>query len=60
LHHIRHWADGGATSLDNLVLLCEHHHDLIHHTTWTVRIADGRPVFTPPPERTVIRARAPA
>ena len=59
-HHIRHWADGGATSLDNLVLLCEHHHDLIHHTTWTVRIADGRPVFTPPPERTVIRARAPA
>ena len=25
-HHIRHWADGGATCLDNLVLLCRHHH----------------------------------
>ncbi|MCY4599801.1 MAG: DUF222 domain-containing protein [Acidobacteria bacterium] len=21
-HHVRHWADGGATALDNLVLLC--------------------------------------
>jgi len=29
-HHIRHWADGGATRLDNLVLLCRHHHRLLH------------------------------
>jgi len=29
-HHIQHWADGGETSLDNLVLLCTHHHALIH------------------------------
>lgn len=29
-HHVRHWADGGLTDLDNLVLLChQHHHD--HH-----------------------------
>ncbi len=29
-HHVRHWADGGATDLPNLVLLChQHHHD--HH-----------------------------
>ena len=44
-HHLRHWADGGPTSLDNLVLLCSSHHRLIHHSTWTVRIVDGRPVF---------------
>ena len=25
-HHIRHWEDGGPTELDNLVLLCPHHH----------------------------------
>jgi hypothetical protein len=29
-HHIRHWAHGGATSLDNLVLLCTRHHRLVH------------------------------
>ncbi len=25
-HHLHHWADGGDTSLDNLALLCGHHH----------------------------------
>lgn len=29
-HHIRHWVDGGATRLDNLILLCRTHHRLLH------------------------------
>ena len=29
-HHVVHWADGGETSLENLVLLCTHHHKLLH------------------------------
>ncbi len=48
-HHIRHWSRGGLTELINLVLLCGHHHDTIHHRGWTVHIDDGLPAFTPPP-----------
>jgi len=29
-HHIKHWSEGGETSLDNLVQLCRHHHRLVH------------------------------
>ncbi len=48
-HHIRHWIHRGETSLDNLVLLCGHHHRTIHHTPWQVRLAeDRRPEFLPP------------
>jgi len=48
-HHIRHWADGGPTDLGNLVLLCPHHHRLLHRSGWEVRIAtDGLPEFLPP------------
>ncbi|MFG1654519.1 DUF222 domain-containing protein [Micromonospora sp. NPDC049275] len=48
-HHIRHWADGGDTSLTNAVLLCGHHHRHLHHGDWSVRIGgDGHPEFIPP------------
>jgi HNH endonuclease len=29
-HHLVHWADGGATDLDNAALLCERHHTVVH------------------------------
>ncbi len=29
-HHIRHWANGGQTSLANLISLCKGHHRLVH------------------------------
>jgi len=49
-HHITHWANGGPTSLTNLVLLCGEHHRVLHHTPWQVRLArDGKPEFRPPP-----------
>ncbi|WP_155369808.1 HNH endonuclease signature motif containing protein [Catellatospora vulcania] len=48
-HHIRHWADGGPTDLDNSVLLCGHHHRVVHHEDWQVRLGhDRRPEFVPP------------
>src|SRR4051794_5156221 len=62
-HHLRHWTNGGNTSLDNLALLCSHHHRVIHHTPWEIRLnaTDRRPEFSPPPlldiEPTWIRHR---
>ncbi|SCF09115.1 HNH endonuclease signature motif containing protein [Micromonospora chokoriensis] len=48
-HHIRHWADGSPTNLDNAVLLCGHHHRHLHHSEWAVRLGDdGKPEFVPP------------
>jgi hypothetical protein len=41
-HHIEHWANGGATSLDNLTLLCTQHHRLLHEGRFRIgRDADG-------------------
>jgi Domain of unknown function (DUF222)/HNH endonuclease len=48
-HHIRHWADGGETSLGNCLLLCSHHHRLLHEGGWRVTWwGEGRPAFFDP------------
>jgi hypothetical protein len=48
-HHIEHWVDGGATSLDNLILLCGHHHRLVHAGPWRIRrTAPAAFTFDPP------------
>jgi hypothetical protein len=42
-HHIRWWRHGGRTDLDNLVLICSFHHDLVHEHGWAIRRRkDGR------------------
>jgi hypothetical protein len=33
-HHLIAWADGGPTSLSNLVLLCARHHTMVHEGGW--------------------------
>jgi len=48
VHHIVEWEKGGATSLDNCVMLCRAHHRLMHQQEWSVRIRDGLPEFIPP------------
>ncbi len=40
-HHVRHWADGGATRLDNLVLLCRRHHRAVHEEGFRVEVDPG-------------------
>jgi hypothetical protein len=36
-HHVEHWADGGDTSLDNVLRLCRFHHMLVHEGGFDVR-----------------------
>jgi len=55
-HHIEHWADGGATSLDNLTLLCSHHHRLLHEGGFRIgRDAEQRLYFERPDGRVIPR-----
>jgi hypothetical protein len=47
-HHVIPWRAGGATTLDNLTLVCGHHHRTFEHAGWTCRMINGRPHWTPP------------
>ncbi|MDT8322171.1 MAG: DUF222 domain-containing protein [Xanthomonadales bacterium] len=43
-HHIVHWADGGETRMENLVLLCRRHHRLVHEGGFGVHRAPGNEI----------------
>ena len=48
-HHIAHWAHGGETAMDNLVLLCPFHHRAVHEGGWRVEMDErGVPHFFNP------------
>jgi Domain of unknown function (DUF222)/HNH endonuclease len=58
-HHLRHWANGGPTTLSNLALLCRRHHRSVHEDGFHVeRLADGELEFRRPDGR--VLAHAPA
>jgi 5-methylcytosine-specific restriction endonuclease McrA len=62
-HHLRHWANGGPTTLTNLTLLCRRHHRAVHEEGYQVergadgalrfRRPDGRPIPEIPPPAAV-------
>jgi len=48
-HHVRHWAQGGPTTLSNLALLCRRHHRAVHEEGYQVaRGPDGALQFRRP------------
>ena len=64
-HHIEHWADGGETRLENLLLLCRRHHRAVHEGRARVcrgaddSVAffrpDGRVLYDAPPRSLAVR-----
>jgi Domain of unknown function (DUF222)/HNH endonuclease len=60
-HHIRHWAQGGPTTLSNLTLLCRRHHRAVHEDGYrVVRGADGELCFRRPDGRILPEVPLPA
>lgn len=55
VHHVKHWADGGVTSIGNCCLICPTHHQQVHLQGWDIAIRGGRVHYHPPalidPER---------
>ena len=57
-HHVRHWASGGDTSPENLILLCRAHHRAVHEGGYGAELdgeggltfirPDGRPLPASP------------
>jgi hypothetical protein len=60
-HHIRHWADGGPTTLSNLAMLCRRHHRAVHEDGFTMeRECDGELRFRRPDGLLLPQVPAPA
>jgi len=58
-HHVEHWADGGRTALDNLVLLCRRHHQAVHEEGFRITLdASGDVEFIRPDGRPLPEAPA--
>jgi Domain of unknown function (DUF222)/HNH endonuclease len=48
IHHLIPWSEGGPTSLENLVMVCRHHHTLVHEGGWQMKGTPGHLAFYRP------------
>nr|WP_237728030.1 HNH endonuclease signature motif containing protein [Cellulomonas sp. APG4] len=48
VHHVVPWSHGGATSVENGILLCWYHHDLVHKRRVQIRSTSGGWSFAGP------------
>jgi 5-methylcytosine-specific restriction endonuclease McrA len=59
-HHVRHWAQGGPTTLSNLAMLCRRHHRAVHEEGYQLeRQPDGALQFRRPDGRPLPEVPAP-
>jgi len=59
-HHVEHWADGGETSLSNLLGVCSFHHRYVHEYGYRIELDEQQqPRFLDPRGRQVIDAPLP-
>ncbi|MBC7591996.1 MAG: DUF222 domain-containing protein [Salinibacterium sp.] len=50
-HHINHWVrDEGRTDVLNGILLCRHHHLVLHNNHWEIRRRGSEYWLVPPPD----------
>ena len=60
VHHLRHWIDGGPTTLSNLITLCAAHHSRVHELGWKMSgDANELVTFTSPHGRSSVSSPSP-
>ena len=60
VHHLRHWINGGPTTLSNLITLCAAHHSRVHELGWKMSgDANELVTFTSPHGRSSVSSPSP-
>jgi hypothetical protein len=51
VHHTKHWVrDHGETNIELGILLCKHHHMMVHNNGWEITRERGKYWLIPPPD----------
>jgi hypothetical protein len=58
-HHIKWWRRYGGTRLENLLLLCAHHHKLVHRELWEIDLREDASVTFAHPDGRLFVSRPP-
>jgi len=48
VHHVEHWEHGGNTNVNQMLLICRHHHRVTHRPGWQLLLHDGWPYWITP------------